>query len=392
MGNRFKKIMSQSLGLGVVTNIYILSILLYLPFYSIIYTAIISSLIFTTAIFLLKKDIVNANQMFFGGSIVVIAEVFFYTYYLGWNSGFYYYIFLIPSVFLIGDKWKKNTVTYFYSSIFTIILVLFITCFNKESLVPISSDVSSFINISNFSLTGIVILTVISYFSKTVTKKENELLDLNTALTEQNLKVLNQHNNLQILMKEIHHRVKNNLQMVNSLLRLQTYEIKDDNVIELFNVSRQRILSMAKLHEKMYESENLQHINIHEHFESLIKGLLDSYATGKEITLDIKIEDISLEIDTLIPLGLLINEIATNSLKYAFTNHKKGIIKLHLKQLNNQEYEMVIGDNGIGVDFEKTKSGLGSKLINAFTKQLDGSIKQLNTPGTVFKLNFKNVK
>lgn len=392
MGNRFKKIMSQSLGLGVVTNIYILSILLYLSFYSTIYITIISSLIFTTAIFLLKKDIVNANQVFFGGSIVVITEVFFYTHYLGWNSGFYYYIFLIPAVFLIGDKWKNDTSTYFYSSIFTIILVLFITCFNKESFVPISSDVSSFVNISNFSLTGIVILIVISYFSKTVTKNENELLNLNTALTEQNLKIASQHNNLRVLMKEIHHRVKNNLQMVNSLLRLQTYEIEDENIVELFNVSRQRVLSMAKLHEKMYGSEDLQHINIHEHFESLIKGLLDSYAIDKEIILDLKVENTILEIDTLIPLGLLINEIATNSLKYAFTNQKKGVIKLHLKQLNNQEYEMIIGDNGIGVDLEKTKSGLGLKLIKAFTKQLNGSIEQLNTPGTVFKLTFKNVK
>lgn len=390
MNHRFKKIMAQSLLLGVLTNLYILSVVVYLGLYNIIWTPIITPILFLIGYFLLQKDKINATQVFFAGSLIVTYEVFVHTHFLGWNCGFYYYIFLIPTVFLIGGKWKKITKTCFYYSVVFAIICLFIFYFNQKGHYSISSVATSYINISNFTLTGFVILVVISYFSRTVLKKENELLRLNTTLIKQNDKVVNQHNNLQVLMKEIHHRVKNNLQMVNSLLRLQANEIKDENVVELFNVSRQRILSMAKLHEKMYGSKDLQHINIHEHFESLIKGLLDSYATDKEITLDLKAENINLEIDTLIPLGLMINEIITNSLKYAFINQNQGIIMLHLRSLNHQEYEMIIGDNGTGIKLKDVSDGLGSKLIKAFTKQLNGSIEQLENSGTVLKLVFKD--
>jgi len=389
MDHRFKKIMAQSLLLGTLTNAYILSIIVYLGLYSITWTPIITTILFLIGYFLLQKNKINATQVFFGGSLIVTYEVFIHTHFLGWNCGFYYYIFLLPAVFLIGGKWRKAIATCFYSFSVITIAALFVFFFNKKGQYPISSEITSYLNLSNFTLTGIVILVVISYFSRTVLKKENELLHLNTTLTKQNHKVVNQHNNLQVLMKEIHHRVKNNLQMVNSLLRLQASQVKDKKVTELFTVSRQRILSMAKLHEKMYESEDLQHIDIYEHFESLIKGLLDSYTTDKEITLDLKVENINLKIDSLIPLGLMVNEIITNSLKYAFTNQEKGIIKLHLYFTNRQEIEMIIGDNGIGVKLEEASSGLGSKLVKAFTKQLNGSIEQLQTPGTMFKVVFK---
>jgi len=389
MDHRFKKIMAQSLLLGVLTNGYILSVLLYLGLDSVIWSPIIATILFLTGYFLLQKNKVNASHIFFGGSFIVIIEIFIHTHFLGWNSGFYYYMFLLPAVFLIGGKWKKNIAITFYSSILISTIILLIIYFNKKSNFPVSPEIASYINLCNFSLAGIVILVVIAYFSRTVLKKENELLTLNTTLTKQNLKVISQHNNLQVLMKEIHHRVKNNLQMINSLLRLQANEIKDEKVIDLFNVSRQRILSMAKLHEKMYESEDLQHINIYEHFESLIKGLLDSYATDKEITLDLKVKNVNLKIDTLIPLGLMINEIITNSLKYAFINQKRGTVKLYLQLLKEGEYEMIIGDNGVGVNLKEVSTGLGSKLIKAFTKQLNGSIKQLDTPGTIFKFVFK---
>jgi len=390
MDHRFTKIMAQSLLLGVFINAYILSTILHLGLHNIIWNPIIAAILFLAGYFFLQKNKINATQVFFGGSIIVIYEVFILTHFLGWNCGFYYYVFLLPAVFLIGGKWEKNIATSFYSFVIIITITLFVIYFNKKGVYSISPEITSYTNLSNFISAGIVILIVISYFSRTVLKKENELLILNTTLTKQNEKVVSQHNNLQILMKEIHHRVKNNLQMVNSLLRLQANEIEDEKVIELFNVSRQRVLSMAKLHEKMYGSEDLQHINVYEHFESLIKGLLDSYVTDKEITLDLKVKNVNLKIDSLIPLGLLVNEIITNSLKHAFSNQEKAIIKLHFQFLNNQEYEMIIGDNGIGVKVEEAPSGLGSKLIKAFTKQLNGSIEQLNTPGTMFRLVFKN--
>lgn len=388
MGERFKKILAQALLLGTLTNTYILSLLLYLGLYNAIWSPIVGIIIFLIGYFLLNKN--NATLIFLIAAHVVIIEIFIHTHFLGWDTGFYYYMFLLPTVFLIGAKWKKWIVIFFYSSILISTITLVAIYINKNSYSPVSTELVSYINLCNFSLTGAVVILVISYFSRTVHKKETELLNLNTKLVKQNNKVINQHENLQVLMKEIHHRVKNNLQMVNSLLRLQASSIKDKNVAELFKDSRQRILSMAKLHEKMYSSDDLQHIDIYEHFKSLINGLLSSYATDKQITLDLKIKDANLEIDTLIPLGLMINEIVTNSLKYAFINQKKGIIKLHLQLINKNEYEMIIGDNGVGVNIQAAPNGLGSKLIKTFTKQLNGSIEQLNTDGTIFKVIFTN--
>ena len=193
------------------------------------------------------------------------------------------------------------------------------------------------------------------------------------------------------MLKEIHHRVKNNLQMVNSLLRLQASEVDDKVVVEMFKEARQRVLSMAKLHEKMYGSDDLLYIDIHDHFKSLIDDLVKSYSLNKNIKLDITVKEVKMGISTLIPLGLMINEFITNSLKYAFVDRNKGKLFVHIKYLENKYYEMIIGDDGVGLKEAMNPSGLGSKLIKIFVKQLEGSIERLDQTGTVFKIILKKI-
>jgi len=193
------------------------------------------------------------------------------------------------------------------------------------------------------------------------------------------------------MLKEIHHRVKNNLQMVNSLLRLQANEVDDKEVEEMFKDARKRVFSMAKLHEKMYGSDDLQYVDIHDHFKSLIEDLIKSYSVNKRIDLDISVAKVEMGISTLIPLGLMINELITNSLKYAFVNQVDGKLFMHIRYLENNNYEMIIGDDGVGLSESVSFSGLGSKLIKIFVKQLDGSMEQLDKKGTVFKIVFKKI-
>lgn len=193
------------------------------------------------------------------------------------------------------------------------------------------------------------------------------------------------------MLKEIHHRIKNNLQVVNSLLSLQSREINDEKVVEMFSDARRRVLSMALLHERMYGSVDLIHVDIHEHFQSLIENLVKSYAVDKKIKLEMSIKDAQLGISTLTPLGLLLIEIVSNSLKYAFKAQKKGTIKASLQPLKGKKYELIIGDDGIGFTPERETNALGTKLIYIFTKQLNGTIEKLDQPGTVYKLIFEKI-
>jgi len=193
------------------------------------------------------------------------------------------------------------------------------------------------------------------------------------------------------MLKEIHHRVKNNLQVVNSLLRFQSHEIKDEKVVAMFEEAQNRVISMALLHEKLYRSEDLKHIDIQEYFELLIKDLVKNYEIDKNINLDVKVEGVDIGIKTLVPLGLIINEIITNSLKYAFTERKKGEIKVHLRHLENLNYELIIGDDGVGISNGQITEGLGTELVQIFTEQLEGNIERLDVPGTQFRLVFKKI-
>jgi len=192
------------------------------------------------------------------------------------------------------------------------------------------------------------------------------------------------------MLKEIHHRIKNNLQVVNSLLSLQSREIDDEKVVAMFKDTRKRVLSMAMLHERMYGSDDLQFIDIHQHFKTLIENLVKSYAVDKKIKLEISVKDVEMGISTLTPLGLLLIEVITNSLKYAFTTKKEGTIKVSLKQLNGK-YELIVGDDGTGYIPKKESTGLGTKLIQIFSKQLNGSIEKLNSSGTVYRLVFEKI-
>ena len=193
------------------------------------------------------------------------------------------------------------------------------------------------------------------------------------------------------IIKEIHHRVKNNLQVVNSLLKFQSREIEDEDILNKFKEAQSRVLSMALLHEKLYRTDDLQHIDVKEHIQLLIEDLVKNYTVGKKIKVRLNVDDVKFGPATLVPLGLIINEIITNSLKYAFIDRAQGEITLTLQANKSGSVEMILGDNGIGYQEEKKikSKGIGTKLVASFVRQLNGKIELLNRPGTVFKLSFQ---
>lgn len=195
-----------------------------------------------------------------------------------------------------------------------------------------------------------------------------------------------------VLLREIHHRVKNNLQVISSLLNLQSSYIEDKKALEIFRESQNRIRSMALIHEKLYQSKDLNKIEFSEYVKSLIKDLFSSYNVDTErIILKSEFEGIYFEIDIAILCGLIINELVSNSLKHAFPSGRKGEIYIELKN-EEKKYTLILRDTGVGfpagLDFRKTES-LGLQLVNTLTDQLGGKI-ELNQNGcTEFKIVFE---
>jgi two-component sensor histidine kinase len=179
------------------------------------------------------------------------------------------------------------------------------------------------------------------------------------------------------LLKEIHHRVKNNMSVISGLLYLMSDRIEDETMKGLFEESRQWIKSMALVHEKIYRTENLARIDFSDYIHSLVHDLLSSYhAKGREISTKINVRDIVLDINTAIPCGQIINELITNAMKYAFPEKTGGEIGISFTKTDHV-YTLIVKDNGIGlpVGFDHTKTNtLGLQLVDALTRQLRGTL------------------
>ncbi|BDZ69600.1 hypothetical protein GCM10025861_01170 [Methanobacterium petrolearium] len=199
----------------------------------------------------------------------------------------------------------------------------------------------------------------------------------------------------EVLLREIHHRVKNNMQIISSLLNLQIQFEDLDETVGVLKESQGRVKSMAMVHEKLYKSDSFSKINFKEYLKNLVSDIFYSYGIKMEtINWELDIEDVNIGIDTAIPLGLIINELITNSVKYAFPNHGKGNIKTIFK-LKNQGYVLIISDNGIGIpeDLEPGKTEtLGLQLVMSLVKQLDGTLKLDRENGTRYTIKFKELK
>jgi two-component sensor histidine kinase/sensor domain CHASE-containing protein len=200
----------------------------------------------------------------------------------------------------------------------------------------------------------------------------------------------------EVLLREVHHRVKNNMQVVSSILMLQTQNINDENTLNIFNESNNRILSIALVHEKLCQSENFENINVKEYIHELASNLLTMYGATGKVKCEINVENVTLDINNSVPCGLIINELVTNSLKHAFAQGRQGTIKITFKPKDNNMLQLCVSDDGSGIpkdmDIRNTES-LGLKLAIALVEdQLNGEIILLRDHGTEFQINFRGTK
>ncbi|HIA05694.1 MAG TPA: hypothetical protein EYN71_03120 [Flavobacteriales bacterium] len=221
---------------------------------------------------------------------------------------------------------------------------------------------------------------------KVVIQHEKELEEKNKLL-EESVK------QKETLLREVHHRVQNNLQLISSLLNLQAKNVDNEAVSKILQNSQSRIGTMALLHEKLYSSEDIGNVPVQDYVENLCQAVADAYETDScKVKYRIDLDQISCGIDTSVPLGLILNEIITNSYKYAFKDRSEGIIDIKLIHLDGERHKLTIGDNGVGLhegyDITNSKS-LGLQLVNVLTEQLGGNVNCVSTEkGTKFTITF----
>lgn len=231
---------------------------------------------------------------------------------------------------------------------------------------------------------GILILVLIY---RNYRLKQTSNLKLGKAYNELNLK--NKQNEL--LLKEIHHRVKNNLELVKSLLALQSAQLEDSATKDAMMASQNRVQSMGIIHQKLYQGENLGSIEMKDYFINLGEGILDSFNAEDKVKIECAMDNLDLDVDTAVPIGLIVNELLTNALKYAFPKDGHGNILISLSQSTPETLTLKVADNGIGkvVGMSPTGTGFGSQLIQLLTQQLDGKMYEEQDNGTSVLFQFK---
>jgi two-component system, sensor histidine kinase PdtaS len=242
-------------------------------------------------------------------------------------------------------------------------------------------------------ITGIVLLTLFN------NKKKNKLLnDKNEIISdkivfveEQKIELSKSLQERELLLKEIHHRVKNNLQIIMSLLNIQASKGEDISIENFLEKAQSRIASMSLIHQSLYENETLDSIDFNVYINQLAVNLIHLFGIeDKKIQLEITAKEIYLDLQTSISLGLILNELFTNALKYAFTDFKNAKISVSIETDDNEEFNLIFSDNGNGyLEKNNSKKSLGLELIELLALQLGGSIEKQNSKGTKYFMNFK---
>ncbi|MBK7427791.1 MAG: tetratricopeptide repeat protein [Saprospiraceae bacterium] len=216
---------------------------------------------------------------------------------------------------------------------------------------------------------------------------------LNAALSKTNSLLGAKNNENELLLKEIHHRVKNNLQTISSLLNLQSANISDVGALEAVKESQSRVSSMALIHQKLYQGERLAAVEMKDYFNTMGESIFDSFGIKSlNVAFKVEMDNLELDVDTAIPVGLIVNELITNSLKYAFPDGREGLVQLSLNADQYQNIELKIKDNGIGINAEEKsvkQSGFGTRLVQLLTMQLEGEMEQSTNDGITTIIRFK---
>jgi two-component sensor histidine kinase len=196
----------------------------------------------------------------------------------------------------------------------------------------------------------------------------------------------------ELLLREIHHRVKNNLEIVSSLLALQSAQIDDAQTKDAMQESQNRVQSIGIVHQKLYQGTNLGAIEMKDYFINLSESILDSFGAEKRVSIECAMDQLDVDIDTAVPLGLIVNELLTNTLKYAFPEGQTGKVQIKLHKQKDGVLQLEVSDNGVGKSGTTHGTGFGGQLVSLLTQQLGGTMREEIQNGTKIYFEFKTAK
>lgn len=315
------------------------------------------------------------------GAIALLAlnifNLFLYSHFYHFVD-YLWMIFQILFVFFLFSE--RIGMINFAINIITIAVLYYIK--NEIGYTELKSEYYSFLYI-NFIINLLVITSLLTYL---IHHMLNQVKENNLKLVVANTEIAHQNEEKTVMLKEIHHRVKNNLQVISSLLRLQAAEIEEKSVLHHFEDAVNRVSAMAMIHEKMYQTDSLAKINLEGYVKELASSLIKSAAPNKSIELDIQSGVVKIDVKTLVPIALILNELISNSLEHAFAKRDFGAIKFTAEEKENKLI-ITYRDNGMWKTPKKEKS-FGLELIETFTEQLDGSYRREEKEGTFYEFTF----
>ena len=370
--------LTWNLTLILIFFLPILAILLFFLERAAAYPTALATLVCLLAAFMLKRSgkyKLTAKLYTISGLSLNLFSLLFFPNALHFADPVWMMIVLLFAYFTLGKRW--GTVMLIISIIGSTVFILFFfnTNLNHISNAPTTSLIALAIN---FSICAVIVAFLIFQFFKLNKYAEVKYVTLTSELKNKN-------SEKDVLLKEIHHRVKNNLQVIISLLRLQEASQEDESNAS-FSDTIDRIRSMSLIHEKMYQTEDFANIDLEEYLETLINDIIDSSSIKTQVRFSIDSNINTIKMKSLVPLALIFNELISNSIKHAFKNKSNGNIRIEIAS-EEKNIKVIYSDNGVWTPPAKENS-LGMELINALTDQLSGRYHRTTKDGTCYTFHF----
>lgn len=319
--------------------------------------------------------------------LLVSNTFFFQTDVLHYNTPLWMILNILFTFFTLGKVWGTVIASIHFAA-FCAYISLRLN-YNLGVVVTLNTNEVSNLTIEAI-LVGSGIIYLIYQFIRTNSYAESAIKNINNSLVEQNKIISYQNEEKNVMLKEIHHRVKNNLQVITSLLRLQSYEIEDPKQVSTFDEAINRVKSMSLIHERMYQDNLLTAFDFESYIRSLANELISAYSFNAEVQLKVSSNLSNIESKNIVPISLLFNELISNSIKHAFKNTQQPEISIEIiKDDKTNSHSINYSDNGTWI--ESNKKSFGSELIVAMSEQLDGTFEINTLNGTHYNFQFKNL-
>ena len=330
---------------------------------------LVSVLILIGLLLWLKRD--GHHNLIFGIILFkILFDSIFATFLLGEDSAALYFIIVLPIIFLVHPKWNIQKVILFFCFLLIIFFTSYFTLYNAKPILKEASEHNQILQVFNIALICLSGYSILLFIKHTTIQNQKSLLAVNRELEERNKLIKKQSRRLELLLREMHHRVKNNLQLISSMINLQKNKLHDHKSIGILEDSQNRIHAISLIHQKLFQQEEVAAVNMNLYLQDLVHHL---QWLNNKVKCSIHAIDLPLTLDKAVPLGLITSELLNNSFKHAFSEEEDGNIKIELKMIDDNIVQLMVLDSGRGYkqDFDPSRSdGLGMEIILTLSDQI----------------------